>query len=100
MFGTIHLVLLLVFSSLILDINAHNKQREYKNKSRECKRQCLEQKNSQDNPHCLHQCIDTDCYHTIFHSNPLELGEIDRFREKKFLQCVMTPLIHRKQKDL
>lgn len=37
---------------------------------------------------CINQCLSSACYEKVYASEPLEDGEIDRKRDRKFTDCV------------
>jgi hypothetical protein len=37
---------------------------------------------------CINKCVSESCFEAIFASDPLEDGEIDRIRDRKFSDCV------------
>ena len=63
----------------------HNKY--FRTKKSECLRTTCKDWNKDDD-NCAYKCISDQCYEQIYSSNPLELGEIDKAREDRFVTCV------------
>ena len=63
----------------------HNKF--YRTRRQECTRTTC--KNwDKDDDNCAFKCISEQCYEQIYATNMLELGEVDKPREDRFITCV------------
>lgn len=60
--------------------------KDWKARKQECMRRpsCL----YDESDNCMNRCISKACYEKIFASAPLEDGELDKFRNRDFLDCV------------
>jgi hypothetical protein len=45
-----------------------------------------------EDDNCVNKCISESCYNTVYHSEPLEPGEIDTKRWQAFSLCTTTEI--------
>jgi hypothetical protein len=81
--------LLTLLLLLVLTTQAAKKPeyfKEWKARKLECSRRpsCL----SDESENCVNRCISAMCYDQIFKDWPLEEGELDKSRNRDFMDCV------------
>ncbi len=62
--------------------------RVWKQKMSDCETNVCNQKVREEAINCINQCTSHTCYDKIYASNPLEDGEIDYDRNRKFTACL------------
>lgn len=89
-----HYLIYLVILLLLKNTCAANKvnsrlDRQYKQAKGACERnQCSHIYMLDEAQNCINECVSKSCFDEIYADNPLEDGEIDKARERQFLQCV------------
>jgi len=62
--------------------------REWKSKKRLCERSQCSHLVPEEAYNCVNECLSPGCFDEIYAADPLEDGEIDRERSKRYLTCV------------
>lgn len=66
--------------------NSFNKY--YKTRRQQCLRQQCRHFYNNDDENCIQECVSENCYAQIYKQDPLEIGEVDKAREDRFITCV------------
>ena len=76
-----------------MQINANTKQNNryditWRRKKLACEQNECKQFHIDEGMNCVNKCISEKCYGDIYEENPLEDGEIDIQRSRKFQECL------------
>ena len=87
-------VLIPLLLLLLVSINASNHQiarldKQLKQLKGKCEKEsCSHIRILDEAQNCINECVSKECYREIYSNEPLEDGEIDKIRERQFIQCV------------